>query len=671
MFAASKTAKAASAAAPTDPQFNYVTMLLHGDGTNGAQNNTFLDSSTNNFTITRNGNTTQGTYSPYGANWSNYFDGTGDYLSVANATALQLSGSQFTIEGWFYYTTSGVDAYLVSNASGSADANVNYVIRITTANKLRFLVMIGSTPTFFDGTTTITANSWHHFACVCDGSGAGAFLRSWLDGVYQGASSSFNAASINTNSAATQIAAYSAVSSYSTGYVSNIRILKGTALYTGTSNITVPTTPLTAITNTSLLTCADNRFIDDSTNNFTITRNGDVSVQRFSPFNATSAYSTSVIGGSGYFDGTGDYLNIANQTALHLGGSDFSIECWTYLTSTSGAQRPISQNNSDYEFAFYIANGGDITVYSSQSSGALNFSISGGTLVTGQWYHLACTRTGSTVAFFVNGVRKNTATFSGTVDSQTGGWRIGANGVGTDLQKGYITDARLVFGSNPYGVGTTLTLPTAPLTAITNTQLLTNFTNAGILDNAMMNDLETVGNAQISTSVKKFGTGSMYFDGTGDGLQAIGTPNTVFGTGNFTVEFWIYLNANTGTFKKFVELGTTGSCFTIETQGTSNVLTITDLNNTVLLTSSTALSLTTWIHVAAARSGTTLKLFQDGVQVGSVTDSTNFVNTGNVYVGQSNSGQAVNCYMDDLRITKGYARYTSTFTPPTAAFPNN
>ena len=71
---------------PVDPQFNYVTMLLHGDGTNGAQNNTFLDSSTNNFTITRNGNTTQGSFSPYGSNWSNYFGG-GTNLSLATATA--------------------------------------------------------------------------------------------------------------------------------------------------------------------------------------------------------------------------------------------------------------------------------------------------------------------------------------------------------------------------------------------------------------------------------------------------------------------------------------------------------------------------------------------------------------------------------------------------------
>ena len=73
-----------------DPYFEYTTLLLPGNGTNGAQNNTFLDSSTNNFTITRNGNTTQGTFSPFSqTGWGNYFDGTGDYLTATNNRADQ------------------------------------------------------------------------------------------------------------------------------------------------------------------------------------------------------------------------------------------------------------------------------------------------------------------------------------------------------------------------------------------------------------------------------------------------------------------------------------------------------------------------------------------------------------------------------------------------------
>jgi len=90
---------------PKDAQFNYVTMLLHGDGTNGAQNNTFLDSSPNAYTITRVGDTTQGSFSPYGSNWSNYFDGTGDYLSLASNVAFTVGTGDVTIEAWIYCTS--------------------------------------------------------------------------------------------------------------------------------------------------------------------------------------------------------------------------------------------------------------------------------------------------------------------------------------------------------------------------------------------------------------------------------------------------------------------------------------------------------------------------------------------------------------------------------------
>ena len=110
MFAASKTGSAAA----KDAQFKNVTLLLHGDGTNGAQNNTFLDSSTNALSITRNGNTTQGTFSPYGSNWSNYTAGSGSGTSrvdVSGTSGIFGSNISYTMEGWFFFT---------SNSSGDA-----------------------------------------------------------------------------------------------------------------------------------------------------------------------------------------------------------------------------------------------------------------------------------------------------------------------------------------------------------------------------------------------------------------------------------------------------------------------------------------------------------------------------------------------------------------------
>jgi len=94
-------------AVASDPYFENTTLLLPGNGTNGAQNNTFLDSSTNAFSITRNGNTTQGTFSPFSqTGWSNYFDGTGDYLTAPDNAASEIGASDFCVEGWFYPTVS-------------------------------------------------------------------------------------------------------------------------------------------------------------------------------------------------------------------------------------------------------------------------------------------------------------------------------------------------------------------------------------------------------------------------------------------------------------------------------------------------------------------------------------------------------------------------------------
>ena len=655
MFASSKSGAVAD---PTDNKFNYVTMLLHGNGTNGAQNNTFVDSSANNFSITRNGNTTQGTFSPYGSNWSNNFNGSTGYLTVPSSSLFKPASSNFTIEAWVFVANTGAQQQVYGDCDSGTNNGI-CLLAVSSALKVQVDYFTSSTAVVTKTTTgSIQANAWNHI-CVSK-TGTTMYIG------YNGTLETFTGIPSTMQSPSTiyptiaRLGAYNGL--YVNGYISNFRYVIGSAVYTG-ATYTVPTTPLTAISGTSILTCQSNRFIDNSTNALTITINGTPSVQRFSPFNATSAYSTSVIGGSGYFDGSGDYLSLSDNAALQWSTGDFCVEAWIYPSSVSGSKAIVckgTNNTGTFDLGLY---GAKIELYTT----ALVFSSSA-SLSANTWTHVAVTRSGTTLRCFINGALDTTVTSSYNFNN-AGTFYVGGYGsASVNYFNGYMSDVRCVKGSAVYT--SAFTPPTAPLTSITNTSLLNNFTNAGILDNAMMNDLETVGNAQISTSVKKYGTGSLYFDGTGDGLQAIGTPNTAFGTGDFTVEFWIYLNANTGTFKKFVELGTSGSCFTIETQGTNNVLNVTDLNNTVFITSSTALSLTTWTHVAVTRSGTSMKLFQNGTQVGSATNSTNFANSGNVYIGQSNSGQAVNCYMDDLRITKGFARYTSNFTAPTAAFPD-
>ena len=92
--------------AAADTFYNQSVVLSTGITDNG-NNNTFIDSSSNNATITRNGNATQGTFSPFStAGWSGFFDGTGDNLLLPFSTAFNLPGD-FTIELWVNLNTHG------------------------------------------------------------------------------------------------------------------------------------------------------------------------------------------------------------------------------------------------------------------------------------------------------------------------------------------------------------------------------------------------------------------------------------------------------------------------------------------------------------------------------------------------------------------------------------
>ncbi len=271
---------------------------------------------------------------------------------------------------------------------------------------------------------------------------------------------------------------------------------------------------------------------------------------------------------------------------------------------------------------------------------------------------------------YVDGVNKGTATTSATIDfgNATPG-RIGANpnGAADNTFRGYISNLRIVKGAAVYTGN--FTPPTTPLTAITNTSLLLNFTNAGIYDAATISNAQTVGNAQVSTTQAKFGTTSMAFDGTGDWLTIIDKPDLRFGTATFTIEFWLYLGA-TGAARGLVAKGTSTTGWLVSTDASNKVVFTYD---TSTITSSGALSGSQWYFITVVREGTgsnQTKIYIDGVNDGTGTVNTNFNQTSIAYVGANRTGgDALNGYIDELRITNGVARYTGNFTPPTAAFP--
>ena len=626
------------------------------------QSNRFVDEGPNSFTITRAGDVSVQSFSPFSSgllssnSHSVFFDGTGDYLTYnAGSTLSSIGTGPLTIEAWVYYT---------GNHSGFHDIFITNtgMGMLLDAGKLRFYGFSATT-----AATNLVQNTWVHVAVVQQSSNVFGFI---------GGTKVLDTTTSTAFSGSTgYIGSWSSGNENWPGYISNLRV-SNSARYT--ANFTPSTTQFTSDANTALLTCQSATLIDNSTNAFTITRNGDAIPRTFNPFgqtfNANIAYSTANVGGSAYFDGTGDYLSIADDVALDA-FTDFTIEGWVYFNSAADSQVIVSKGwdaaSTFSPYILYTSSGGLVFTASADGSswGVLNASVIPN-ITVGRWYHFAVTRSGSTIRYFNNGALTGTSTLSAALMNSTHALTIGSHRTGGYYLNGYLSGLRIVKGTalytNPF------IPPSAPFTNIANTSLLCNFTNAGIFDQTAKNVFETVGDAKVSTAQYKYGSGSIAFDGTGDNITIPSSPNLDFGTGDFTIELWINFSA-LSTNRVLLDKWVSGNANSWQLYWRSIGTSITFLvgASTILLQdpSTSRITTNTWYHIAVTRSGSTNRLFIDGTQVASATDSTNLTNTNRLCIGEqlSTLTNDFSGYIDDLRITKGYARYTSNFTAPTSA----
>ena len=677
-----------------DPFFNYNALVLTGDGTNNGTNNTFLDSSGNNLPLTRNGNVTQGTFSPYSmpdGYWSNYFDGTGDYLTVPDNDAWSFGTGDFTVECWYYPTGTASQQIIIGQWSGSTGSTTLSWVLLTSNNSSVFLRAAASSDgsnVLFDlvSTSALTLNSWNHVALVR----SGTTFQLYLNGAVASSGSTTSAASLYNATNALSIGSSSAGTQPAAGFISNVRILKGKAQYTG-STYTAPTAPLTAISNTQLLTCQSNRLIDKSLNNFSITRFGDTAVSTTSPFNYYTTYNTLVHGGSGWFDGSGDYLSIPTNATTALLSNNFTMECWLYFTNpTAVAVQCIYSNYTawaanSFFWGKHSGNSGFVTVYINNFNASVALLAESSLPPGNQWVHYALVRNGNTFSLYRNGILSTSGTFTGSSTGSTNPIFIGTAGDGVNSYNfpGYMSDFRIVNGTAVYTAN--FTPPTAPLQRVANTALLLNFTNGQINDSIRKNILETFGDAKVSTSVVKYGSGSMYFDGTGDYLSSRLNDTYAFSTGDFTIEMWInpsttnhqsaclitqeHISAQNSPISISIYLNN-GSFETVGNQLGFGQYTGTGGSTWVIQQNGiTTLSVGVWTHIALVRYGNNFTMFVNGQSLRTVSSSVS-CSIGNTQylIARRWDGYGsypyFNGYIDDLRITKGVARYTGNFTPP-------
>ena len=603
------------------------------------------------------------------------------WLEVASHSDFTLGTNDFTIEGWFFLQ-GPAPTYDYPSARIGRRMSVGYRTHLfdfreldgAYSNKRAPMVRMGGTggsngnadsikfQYHVTGSDRIESsvqtpeieNQWFHLAIVRNSSTTTMYVNGVSEGTWSD-STNYN----ELDKLWIGRHGYSANHNF-TGWISNFRIVNGTAVYT--SNFTPPTAPLTAINNTKLLTCTKPDAVDDiGPTGHTVTKQGTATHSVFNPFPwATNGY------GSLFFDKNNDYIYYAagggNAVAGMSSLSDLTVELWMFHFAGAGDDTTDPSIEEMYvHFTDSLNSGvqmsfGRTRTYSNRT--CMFTSTSGypyqnqvytvdaaHDVPRGAWYHLAFVKEGTNLRMYKDGVnvKGNNQTSATNLPST---FRVGEITIGTDSGQGYdllghMSNLRI---SNSARYSADFTPSTTPFTSDSNTVLLT----------------------ARSSVPNKTTNGSTTFTGAGVRVTTPSSSDFTLGTGDFTVEGWFNwpnLPGSGGSGNYIMDFG--GNGLVMQFQGSTKLGFwaggLGYVNGTVSLSSNT------WYHVAWTRVSGTVYCYLNGSQIatGSLNkDVTTTAMTMNGYHNSGSYGQNGVKY-SDLRVVKGHVVYTGNFSPPT------
>lgn len=651
-----------------DPYWANVTFLQ-----NYENNLSFFDSSTNNFLITQTSTARPSLMTPFtGVGGSYAFNGTSDgLLSAANSN--NLVTTDFTWECWVRFTALTGSPCIMAVSTSSNDRTM---LQYDSTTGIKFLIRRSSVDqvSISQGATTGWAvNTWYHVAVVRNGND----YNIYRDGTSIASGTNSYSQSQLTEGISVGYSTASGSNLYLNGFISNARVVNGTAVYT--SSFTPSTVPLTAITNTQLLLTGTNQsmfnnstFVDSGPNKSVLTLYTTPRYAYRSPF--STPYSGSV-----FYD-TSSALETAANTAMPVGTGAYTVEAWIYLTSAANNVSQgicTSYNVGGFYFGVGRSYNGDINGLQIGRAYQADCENCAFTWSTNTWYHVAVVRSSTTIYFFVDGVQKTTVAGTGANTGSynfpsTAGARVAGGGnasTRTALFKGYISNFRVsnsaLYTANFTPSGTSLT-PTA------NTQILIGGGTGGYYDvsSSMQIITNSSANNQLSSQQKILGNQSVSFTATGY-ETVLDNAGLQLSTGDFTIEGWVYRNANGVLHSIACKGATTPTGWLLQVNASDQLIWIS--GSTTLQTSTDTIPANTWTYFSITRSGTTAYMFINGTLQGAgFTDSANYNQTTNLFIGSDRSNlNGLNGYVDNFRITKGVCRYTTTFQTPTYPFPTS
>lgn len=637
---------------------------------NGA---TIADASGNN-TLTTTGTPVVRMENPFGDS-SILLDGSSQYLTIPSNAIFALPGN-FTVEGWYYFNTtpgtgdSGFAAFDNSGTGGFGFAFFTTYVALFASN-------VADQATF---NYTWQTGVWYHVAFARVSTTVNCYINGVPLTPVTGVSYSW------AQAGSIVIGKNSGISTqFFNGYISNFRIVKGTAVYT--TNFIPSTSALTAITNTTLLTFQYSELFDASTNKLAITNVGSAPASNQNPFG--NYYAS--------FNGTSQYLSTPYNSAWSIpAGGAFCMEAWVYITPPSTSQwGEIMAFNHDSggipgSWAFFLENSNSpqLAIPSGTSQGGTYYYFNRtfySTVPNRTWTHVAITRDSSGAGrAFINGVLNSYYYDSPTTGSgraltgASGSLFIGSasNQAAGSFFPGYMTNVRFVNGSVPSAYATSattlgtqaFTAPTTPLTAVTDTKILTcqyadivdssinvfPITNTGTVKTYLTDTFSGIV-ASVNYAQKNY---SLSLNGSSQYITVPTNASWTF-TGTFTIEGWFQWTSTpvAGAFFGYQAAG--GLCLYIN--ATSLTLSPNVFGTGNVFTTSFVPSINTWYHIALTRnSSNVMTLYANGVSVGTATTSAAYTQ-GALTIGNATTFAG---YMSNIRLTNTNV-YTGAFTPST------
>jgi Concanavalin A-like lectin/glucanases superfamily len=700
-------------------------LLIHGDGVNGSTS--FVDLLRHN--LYNHGVTTDTSIKKFGTGSLKFNGASSlDLGRLVELDGSLMYSETMCLDFWMFAEVVGSIQPIMSNLAYAHDYNpytAGQVVDIhkTAANKISATLLVDMgfdmggrilTPITVESVNTLGSHTWHHIAIQkVDG-----YLQIWIDGI-------LDATSL-TAAIAPQLIWWPVVltlgkldTTYFTGNFDEIRI-------SDTTRYTTTFTPMIKAYNTATAPAPTPTIEDVSSSAHPIVAHGNARMSGTNPlFGNSSLYLDGVnsylsiadsddfelsidMGGdpvdsytklllhlnnnvtdsataksvtnhgvtfsgsvkklgshSGLFNGSSGYLSVPDSDDFNFGTGDFTIDAWVNFNVVNGSYLFMSGDfASSYMDCYFDAS--YLMFQWTTPAGAEVGIRCQYTYTTGVWYHIAIVRHNLNWLIFINGISQPVVPWYGdttlSLPNLSDELRIGFAYSFYGGMQGYIDEFRVSKGIARW---------------------TTDFTKLLLHLDGTVNDASspaktvTQVSGEFSTSVKKFGLASLQFDGVNDYLTVPDSADWDFGTGNFTIDFWYKGTPPTSSRNYFLSTIDSNAdsngfrCAIDDTYIYLETMVSTVQNRLAVEHGLTAgVQMSDFAHFAFVRNGTTVTIYKNGIELGHKTNADNIAgSTISLVLGACHNvatfGYFLNGYMDEIRVSKGLARWTTAFTPPT------